>query len=87
MLKSLLTAVALLSLTPASIFAKDLTVKPGETLSEIADRNNISMNELMENNNITDPNQIRAGQKIVLPNNLYDKQMINHIVRRGESVN
>jgi murein DD-endopeptidase MepM/ murein hydrolase activator NlpD len=43
------------------------TIQPGDTLSSIADRFSISLNDLMAANNITDPNTIQAGQQLVIP--------------------
>jgi LysM repeat protein len=44
-----------------------VTVQPGETLSEIADRQGISLTRLMQANGITNPNLVVAGQRLVLP--------------------
>lgn len=43
-------------------------VQRGDTLSQIAQRNFVTVEEIMEANpNITDPNRIRAGQNITIP--------------------
>lgn len=42
-------------------------VQPGDSLSSIASRFNVSLNDLMTANNITDPNQLSAGQQLVIP--------------------
>jgi LysM repeat protein len=42
-------------------------VQPGDTLSDIADRQGVSLNQLMQANGITNPNMVVAGQKLVLP--------------------
>ena len=44
-----------------------VTVQPGDTLSNIADRQGVSLNQLMQANGITNPNMVVAGQKLVLP--------------------
>lgn len=44
-----------------------VTVQPGDTLSDIADRQGVSLNQLMQANGITNPNLVVAGQKLVLP--------------------
>ena len=44
-----------------------VTVQPGDTLSDIADRQGVSLNQLMQANGITNPNMVVAGQKLVLP--------------------
>lgn len=43
------------------------TIEPGETLSQIAELYNISLEELMELNSITDADAIVSGQILVLP--------------------
>jgi murein DD-endopeptidase MepM/ murein hydrolase activator NlpD len=42
-------------------------VQPGDSLSAIASRFNVSLNELMAANNIENPNQLAAGQQLVIP--------------------
>ncbi|MBN1268371.1 MAG: LysM peptidoglycan-binding domain-containing protein [Kiritimatiellae bacterium] len=42
-------------------------VEPGQTLSEIAAAYGVSVKVIMEENNITNPNQLRAGQKLFIP--------------------
>jgi len=42
-------------------------VQPGDSLSSIASRFNVNINDLMETNGITDPNQLAAGQQLVIP--------------------
>ncbi len=57
-------------------------VQPGDSLSSIASDFNISVNELITVNNITDPNQLAAGQQLVIPGlegvvGVVDKTRIN----------
>ena len=47
--------------------AAQVVVKPGETLSEIADRHGIALNRLMQANGITNPDLVVAGQRLVIP--------------------
>ena len=42
-------------------------VQPGDTLSSIALRFNVTVNDLMSANNISDPNLLAAGQQLVIP--------------------
>ena len=42
-------------------------IQSGDTLSSIADRFSISLNDLMTANSITDPNTIQAGQQLIIP--------------------
>lgn len=47
--------------------ASNTLVQPGETLYGVARRFNVSPQDLMAANNITDPNMLRAGQTLVIP--------------------
>jgi LysM repeat protein len=48
-------------------------VKPGDTLSKIAKQNGITLNQLLKlNPQITDPNKIKVGARINLPDTLTD---------------
>ncbi|MEB3308180.1 MAG: LysM peptidoglycan-binding domain-containing protein, partial [Cyanobacteriota bacterium] len=61
-----LAALALAVVLPLPVFA-DITVKSGETLSEIAERHGVGLEPLMRVNGIQDPDLVRAGQRLVLP--------------------
>jgi murein DD-endopeptidase MepM/ murein hydrolase activator NlpD len=57
-------------------------VQPGDTLSSIAARFNISLNDLMSANNISDPNLLSPGQELLIPglegiNGILDTETIN----------
>lgn len=45
---------------------KEYTVKPGDTLSEIAQQHNTTVEKLQKKNKIEDPNKINIGQKLDL---------------------
>lgn len=73
---------------PVSIVsAQDTTgpvyiVQPGDSLSSIASRFNISLAELMNANGISDPNLLDAGQQLIIPglegiNGVLDTELIN----------
>ena len=48
---------------------KDIVVKPGDTLSEIAQKNKVSVQDLLKaNKDILNPDAIAAGQNINVPN-------------------
>lgn len=51
----------------ATASANNAMVQPGETLYGVARRFNVSPNDLMAANNITDPNMLRAGQSLTIP--------------------
>jgi murein DD-endopeptidase MepM/ murein hydrolase activator NlpD len=57
-------------------------VQPGDTLSSIASRFNVSINELMTANDISNPNLLSAGQELVIPglegvSGVLDTELIN----------
>lgn len=60
--------LALLSaLVSATLFATaTVTVAPGDTLSEIAERHGVSVDELIEWNDIADPDRIFAGSTLIV---------------------
>jgi murein DD-endopeptidase MepM/ murein hydrolase activator NlpD len=71
---TLITLLLLLSIMVPfqPVQAQDATgpvyiVQPGDSLSSIAARFNVSMNDLMSANGITDPNQLAAGQQLIIP--------------------
>ena len=43
------------------------TVRPGDTLSEIAEQQGVSVSALVESNDLDDPDRIRAGEELTLP--------------------
>ena len=89
MLRFICSALIFTSLIPLSAIGKEVTVEPGETLSEIADRNNVSVNVLKQLNGITNPNNIKAGEKLNLPQALTletNKTRHIHTVMNGETL-
>ena len=89
MLRFICSALVFTSLIPLSAIGKEVTVEPGETLSEIADRNNVSVNVLKQLNGITNPNNIKAGEKLNLPEELTletNKTKHIHTVMNGETL-
>ena len=64
-----LSAVLPLSaLLPMSALAATVTVRPGETLSDIASRYNVSVAALMRLNGISDPDHVEIGSRLKVPN-------------------
>ncbi len=53
--------------TSISIAGDSYVVKPGETLSHIADRTLVPVSELLAANNLSSPKALRAGQTLVIP--------------------
>jgi LysM repeat protein len=72
----------------------NLTVAPGETLSEIADRHGITVSRLMQLNGLSKADHIEAGQKLVVPSSSrgaspasgFNRKASEHVVRSGESL-
>ncbi|MCP9851105.1 LysM peptidoglycan-binding domain-containing protein [Cyanobium sp. Morenito 9A2] len=62
-----LAALALALLLPLPALAGSYTVKPGETLSEIAERYGVSVERLLKLNGLKDANNLQAGRKLVVP--------------------
>jgi LysM repeat protein len=73
-----------------------VVVQPGETLSEIADREGIGLGRLMQINGIQDPDLVQAGQSLRLRGGstttataaapTYPRGASSHTVRPGESL-
>ncbi len=64
-----LAALVLFLLLPLPVLAAQVTVKPGETLSEIADRHGVSLTRLMQLNGISKADHVEVGQVLKLPGN------------------
>ncbi|MFM7267589.1 MAG: LysM peptidoglycan-binding domain-containing protein [Cyanobium sp.] len=64
-----LAALVLSLLLPFPALAAQVTVKPGETLSEIADRHGVSLSRLMQLNGISKADHVEVGQVLKLPAN------------------
>jgi LysM repeat protein len=52
---------------PLPVVAAEVTVRPGETLSELAERHGVSVERLLKANGLSNPNHVEAGRKLVLP--------------------
>jgi LysM repeat protein len=70
----------LLALT-VSLVSGEYTVQRGDTLTEIAGDHDVSVSDLIEANDLHDPDLIRVGQVLVIPT---DDQV--HVVSRGETL-
>jgi LysM repeat protein len=53
--------------TPDAGATRTYLVKAGDTLSQIARDNSVSVDSLMRANNISDPRQLRVGQELKIP--------------------
>lgn len=79
---------------PAAATDRVVVVQPGDTLSEIALRNGLSVAELSSLNGISDPNRIFAGQRLRLTGGAAavtatasaQSQAVVHVVASGENL-
>ncbi|MBI2437298.1 MAG: LysM peptidoglycan-binding domain-containing protein [Lentisphaerae bacterium] len=55
---------------PKTLETTDYTVRSGDTLAGIAKQYGISQSEIIDLNKLSNPNKLRAGQKLVLPGHL-----------------
>jgi LysM repeat protein len=72
-----------------SLFAGEVIVKPGETLSSLANYYNVSLESIIESNGLNDPDNLKAGQKLVIPNlrALGNEPLsIKHVIQKGETI-
>jgi LysM repeat protein len=58
-----LSSVLLATPTPSGLY----TVQPGDTLGALAERFGVSVDEIVAANNLTDPNNVLAGQVLIIP--------------------
>ena len=59
--------IGLLLASPGSLSADEYDVVEGDTLSEIAERHGVTVEELAETNGIVDPDQILSGEVLLVP--------------------
>ncbi|MBU6251390.1 MAG: LysM peptidoglycan-binding domain-containing protein [Cyanobacteria bacterium REEB417] len=76
---------------PAPAAGGSTTVKPGETLSEIADRHGTTVERLMQLNGISNPNLVAAGTRLTLPGQprrsvAQSANSRHHVVQSGETL-
>ena len=83
------TALAALLLTawfPLSATAASVTVRSGETLSDIANRYGVSVGTLMRMNGIRNPDLVQAGSRLQVPGPTLTAGSGRHRVNRGETL-
>ncbi len=83
------TALAALLLTawfPLSATAASVTVRSGETLSDIADRYGVSVGTLMRMNGIRNPDMVEAGSRLQVPGPTVTAGSGRHRVKSGETL-
>ena len=65
----------------------DYTVQPGDSLWKIADQHGVSVAQLVEANDIDDPNLILVGQKLAIPGSDESGDgVVYHVVQPGETL-
>ncbi len=82
--RSLAALVVALVLPMPAMAGPQHVVRPGETLSEIAERYGVSVQRLLQLNGIKDPNLVEAGTRLKLPEGSPAKG--SHIVSAGETL-
>ena len=81
-----LAVLALTALLPLQSVAGTITVKPGETLSDIAARYNISLTKLMQMNDISNPDHVEIGSRLTVPGAAVQAGSGRHLVSSGETL-
>ena len=87
--KYILSIITLTLSSQLSLLADEVIVKPGETLSSLANYYNVSLESIIESNGINYPDNLEVGQKLVIPNlNTLDNETnhIRHIIKKGETI-
>jgi LysM repeat protein len=62
-----LVTIALAVVLPWPALAGQVTIRPGDTLSEIADRHGISVSRLMQLNGLKNADHVEAGMRLTVP--------------------
>ena len=81
-----LAVLALTALLPLQSVAGTITVKPGETLSDIAARYNISLTKLIRMNDISNPDHVEIGSRLTVPGSTVQAGSGRHLVSSGETL-
>jgi LysM repeat protein len=85
---ALMASAIVAGISPSIASAASYNVQPGDTLSEIAEQHGVPMNELIELNDLDNPDYIMAGQELVLEESatdpVYDESAYQ--VRPGDSL-
>ena len=76
---------SVLALTVA-LFSLEYTVKRGDTLSEIARDHNVSLSDVIELNELSNPDLIHPGETILIPGVDGSVEQV-HVVDDGETLN
>ena len=89
---STIAALASIFLTQGAIHADQVTVKSGDTLSAISRKYNTTVNDLVKNSNISNPNFIKPGEIIntdtssLVQSNTNNANVITVTVKEGDTL-
>ena len=86
MRRALFAALALTVLMPLQAIGATVTVRAGDTLSDIADRYGVSVGTLMRLNGLRDSNHVEIGQRLRLPGPTVTAGRGRHTVVSGDSL-
>ena len=90
MCRAIVASLALSTLLHTPLLAEEITIKTGDTLSEIAARYKIPIKELITINGLTDANQLKVGAKITIPARSQEKNneddFINHLSKVNSNI-
>ena len=86
MRRALFAALALTVLMPLQALSATVTVKAGDTLSDIADRYGVSVGTLMRLNGLRDSNHVEIGQQLRIPGPTVTAGKGRHTVVSGDSL-
>ena len=86
MRRALIAVLALSALMPLQAIGRTVTVRSGDTLSDIASRYGVSIRTLMRLNDLRNSDYVRVGQRLRLPGPTVTAGRGRHTVMRGESL-
>ena len=86
MRRTFVAALALTALLPLQAMAASVTVKPGDTLSDIAARYGISVGALMRMNGIRNADHVEVGQRLQVPGPRLVAGSGRHKVQSGDTL-
>ena len=86
MRRTAFTLLVLTALLPLSANAARITVRPGQTLSDIADDYGVSVRQLMQMNGIRNSDFVESGSRLTVPGPHVSAGPGRHRVTRGETL-
>lgn len=86
MQRALIAALAVSALMPLQALAGSVTVRSGDTLSEIAARYGVSIRTLVRLNDLRDSDYLYEGQRLRIPGSSVTAGQATHTVVRGDNL-